>query len=119
MQLMYSHVQSCLHLDHYMYLFLAALKQDFATISGGWDTASQLGSILCQGCVGLILPEDKEYGKTFLPDVVENVLTLAAKLLDFSVKARLVSLKDLSCRSWKCDISYSMLSDLVGMAFSS
>lgn len=65
-----------------------ALKQDFGGISGGWETASQLGNILCQSCVGLTLPEVKEYEETFLPDVVENLLTLAAKLLDFSVKAK-------------------------------
>lgn len=64
-----------------------ALKQDFAAIKGGWNTATQLGTILCQSCVGLKLPEVKEYEESFLPDVVDNVLTLAAKLLDFSVKA--------------------------------
>jgi len=70
------------------YLFSVALKQDFAAIVGGWNTATQLGTILCQSCVGLKLPEVKEYEESFLPDVVENVLTVAAKLLDFSVKAR-------------------------------
>ena len=67
--------------------FSPALKQDFAVIKGGWNTATQLGMILCQSCVGLKLPEIKEYEESFLPDVVDNVLTLAAKLLDFSVKA--------------------------------
>ena len=74
-------------------LFSAALKQDFAGIAGGWNTATQLGTILCQSCVGLKLPEVKEYEGTFLPDVVDTVLTLAAKLLDFSVKARDVRLR--------------------------
>lgn len=64
------------------------MKQDFATIVGGWNTATQLGTILCQSCVGLKLPEVKEYEESFLPDVAENVLTVAAKLLDFSIKAR-------------------------------
>ena len=66
----------------------AALKQDFNAIAGDWTTATQLGTILCQSCVGLELPEVKKYDKTFLPDVVDNVLTLAVKLLDLSVKAR-------------------------------
>lgn len=68
-----------------------ALKQDFAAISGGWNTATQLSSILCQSCVGLKLPEEKDYEESFLPDVVENVLTLAAKLLDFCVRTPLES----------------------------
>lgn len=67
------------------------MKQDFTSISGGWSTASQLGSILCQSCVGLKLPEEKDYEESFLPDVVENVMTLAAKLLDFYIKTRVVS----------------------------
>ena len=77
-----------------LFFLSSALKQDFGGISGGWETASQLGNILCQSCVGLTLPEVKEYEETFLPDVVENLLTLAAKLLDFSVKAKVVSVKD-------------------------
>ena len=77
-----------------LFFLSSALKQDFGGISGGWETASQLGNILCQSCVGLTLPEVKEYEETFLPDVVENLLTLAAKLLDFSVKAKVVSIKD-------------------------
>ena len=77
--------------------FSAALKQDFAGISGGWHTAAQLGGILCQSCVGLKLPEEEKYEKEFLPDVVENVLILAAKLLDFSIKARVVSIYGLFC----------------------
>ena len=77
-----------------LFFLSSALKQDFGGISGGWETASQLGNILCQSCVGLTLPEVKEYEETFLPDVVENLLTLAAKLLDFSVKVKVVSVKD-------------------------
>lgn len=77
-----------------LFFLSSALKQDFGGISGGWETASLLGNILCQSCVGLTLPEVKEYEETFLPDVVENLLTLAAKLLDFSVKAKVVSVKD-------------------------
>ena len=68
-------------------LFSAALKQDFAAITGGWNTATQLGMILCQSCVGLKLPEVEEY-ESFLTGVVDNVFTLAAKLLDLSVKER-------------------------------
>ncbi|PFX32443.1 IQ calmodulin-binding motif-containing protein 1 [Stylophora pistillata] len=70
-----------------------ALKQDFASIVGGWDTATQLGAILCQSCVGLNFPEMAEYEDKFLPDVVENMLSLAAKLLDFIVKARVMTEK--------------------------
>lgn len=66
-----------------------ALKQDFTSIHGGWNTAAKLGSILCQSCVGLDLPKVKDYKETFLPDAVENILTLAAKLLDFYVKTGL------------------------------
>lgn len=79
---------------------MAALKQDFAAISGGWDTATQLGTILCQSCVGLKLPEVKEYEKSFLPDVVDNVLTLAAKLLDFSVKAKVVRIEGMEAEAF-------------------
>ena len=64
-------------------------------IAGGWNTATQLGNILCQSCVGLTLPEVKEYEESFLPNVAENVLTLAAKLLDFSIKAKVVSFEEL------------------------
>ena len=71
------------------------MKQDFASIVGGWDTATQLGAILCQSCVGLNFPDMAEYEDKFLPDVVENMLSLAAKLLDFIVKARVVR-----CSSW-------------------
>ena len=74
-------------------LLCAALKQDFTSIHGGWNTAAKLGSILCQSCVGLDLPKVKDYKETFLPDAVENILTLAAKLLDFYVKTGLVSVK--------------------------
>lgn len=70
-----------------------ALKQDFAAIAGGWDTATQLGAILCQSCVGLKLPDMPEYEEKFLPDVVENILSLAAKLLDFVVKTRVMTEK--------------------------
>lgn len=70
-----------------------ALKQDFASIVGGWDTATQLGAILCQSCVGLNFPDMAEYEDKFLPDVVENMLSLAAKLLDFIVKARVMTEK--------------------------
>lgn len=66
------------------------MKQDFAAIAGGWDTATQLGAILCQSCVGLKLLDMPEYEEKFLPDVVENILSLAAKLLDFVVKTRVV-----------------------------
>ena len=77
-----------LDLEPILSFFSAALKQDFAAIAGGWNTATQLCTILCQSCVGLKLPEEKEYEESFLPDVVDNVLTVAAKLLDLSVKAR-------------------------------
>ena len=70
-----------------------ALKQDFALIHGGWNTAAKLGIILCQSCAGLDLPEVKDFKGSFLPDVVENVLTLAAKLLDFYMNTELVSEK--------------------------
>ncbi|KAJ7369736.1 IQ calmodulin-binding motif-containing protein [Desmophyllum pertusum] len=82
-----------------------ALKQDFAAISGGWDTATQLGTILCQSCVGLKLPEVKEYEKSFLPDVVDNVLTLAAKLLDFSVKAKVMDEKKKHFQSFRSTVN--------------
>lgn len=68
-----------------------ALKQDFALINGGWNTAAKLGIILCQSCAGLDLPEVKDFRESFLPDVVENVLTLAAKLLDFYMNTELES----------------------------
>ena len=70
-----------------------ALKQDFALIHGGWNTAAKLGIILCQSCAGLDLLEVKDFKESFLPDVVENVLTLAAKLLDFYMNTELVSEK--------------------------
>ena len=41
--------------------------------------------------MGLKLPEEKDYEESFLPDVVENVMTLAAKLLDFYIKTKVVS----------------------------
>ena len=74
-----------------LFLLSVALRQDFGAIVGGWDTAAQLGNILCQSCVGLTLPEVKEYDETFLPDVVDNMLALAAKLLDLSIKPEVVS----------------------------
>ncbi|KAL9966128.1 hypothetical protein ACROYT_G024152 [Oculina patagonica] len=82
-----------------------ALKQDFAAIAGGWNTATKLGTILCQSCVGLKLPEVKEYEETFLPDVVDNVLTLAAKLLDFTVKARDMTDKNKHFQSFKTTVN--------------
>ena len=68
-------------------LFFSALKQDFDSIMGKWNTATQLSAILCQSCVGLKLPEVKDFEESFLPDVVENVLTLSAKLLDSCLKS--------------------------------
>ncbi|KAL9966130.1 hypothetical protein ACROYT_G024154 [Oculina patagonica] len=60
-----------------------ALKQDFAAIAG----------------------EVKEYEETFLPDVVDNVLTLAAKLLDFTVKARDMTDKNKHFQSFKTTVN--------------
>lgn len=50
--------------------------------------------------MGLKLPEVKEYEKSFLPDVVDNVLTLAAKLLDFSVKAKVVRIEEMEAEAF-------------------
>lgn len=68
----------------------SALKQDFTAIDGHWETASKLSAILCQCCIGLELPEVPEYKVTFLPDVVDNVLTLLAKLHDLYCKSKKV-----------------------------
>ena len=80
-----------LHVTCFIFLecFLA-LRQDFTAIDGHWDTASKLAAILCQCCVGLELPKVTEYKKTFLRDVVENVLTLAAKLQDLYCRSKKV-----------------------------
>lgn len=82
-----------------------ALKQDFASILGGWDTATQLGAILCQSCVGLKLPDEAEFEDKFLPDVVENILSLAAKLLDFVVKAREMTEKEKQFQNFRTTLN--------------
>lgn len=72
-----------------MFIPFSALMQDFTVIRGQWGTAASLSVLLCQCCVGLELPDDQEY-TSFLPNVVESVLTIATKLLDNHVKAILV-----------------------------
>eukprot|EP00794_Sanderia_malayensis_P003416 gene3416-3907_t len=57
-----------------------ALKQDFSDIQGGWNTATQLCTILCSACLGYIPDNKTEFKKQFLPDVVDSMLSVAEKI---------------------------------------
>ncbi|KAK3750422.1 hypothetical protein QZH41_016982, partial [Actinostola sp. cb2023] len=69
------------------------MKQDFTAIRGQWGTAASLSVLLCQCCIGLELPEVPDYKSSFLPDVVESVLTITTKLLDNNSNASLTEEK--------------------------
>ncbi|XP_043930956.1 IQ calmodulin-binding motif-containing protein 1 [Protopterus annectens] len=57
------------------------LKQDFSRINGGWATATQLGQLLSDCCLGLEPNVDSdEFYNNVLPAAVDNLLFLARRL---------------------------------------
>ncbi|XP_074652826.1 IQ calmodulin-binding motif-containing protein 1-like [Tubulanus polymorphus] len=69
-------------------VMVLAIKQDFSRVSGSWETAARLATLLSNCCTGIDPPDRDKFNDVILPDAAENLLILAKRVQDRYIKAQ-------------------------------